>query len=173
MTQTDHGLPAATTHDIDPETGPGANASPGGAAPVTIDPAALAAIRQAFRARRDTAIEQFRAKRQPARLLSRLTAATDACARELWRAAGLPREVVLAAVGGYGRGELYPHSDVDLLILTPASGCEATLGGAIEAFVGGYWDVGLAIGHSVRSLDECLSEAAVDITVQTSVLEAR
>ena len=198
MTQTDRSQPPSNEHEHEhehePSTGPGlgvaAGSPPGGpgsqpaadasrgaetsaAGPLTIDPAELAAIRQAFRSRRDTAIEQFRAKRQPARLLARLTAATDACARDLWRAAGLPREVVLAAVGGYGRGELYPHSDVDLLILTPDTGCGTTLGGAIEAFVGGCWDVGLSIGHSVRSLDECLSEAATDITVQTSVLEAR
>ena len=184
MSQTDRPPSAAHTHDVGAggavqppdsagspaQTGPG---EPDAGGPVTIDAATLHTIRQSFRARREAAIAQFRARRQPGPLLARLTAATDACTRDLWRAAALPPEVVLAAVGGYGRGELYPHSDVDLLILTPASGCEAALGGAVEAFVGGCWDVGLSIGHSVRSLDECSSEAATDITVQTSVLEAR
>jgi [protein-PII] uridylyltransferase len=141
--------------------------------PLTIPPVQLADVRQRFRARRDAAIERFRAARKPAPLLSRLTAATDACVRELWQQAGLPPTAILAAVGGYGRSELYPHSDIDLLILTPATGCDPATGAAIEAFVGGCWDVGLVIGHSVRSPDECLSEAAADITVQTSLIEAR
>ncbi len=143
------------------------------AAPVMIEPARLAEIRMAFRSRREAAISQFQTQRRPARLLARLTAATDACARALWRAAGVSGASALVAVGGYGRGELYPHSDVDLLILTPDAGCDRALGSAIEAFVGGCWDVGLAIGHSVRTLHECVCEAAADITVQTSVLEAR
>jgi [protein-PII] uridylyltransferase len=91
---------------------------------------------------------------------------------ELWASRELPGHIALVAVGGYGRGELYPASDVDLLILLDAAPDE-TLKGQLEALVGSFWDIGLEIGHSVRTLDECLSEAAGDITVQTALIEAR
>ncbi len=156
----------------DDPTRPGPAAQGDGGLAAGLTPAAVAAIRQACRERREQAIEAFRQDRRPSRLLKRLTAATDQCVRELWLAAAMPRGAVLAAVGGYGRGELYPHSDVDLLVLTPATP-EPGADAATEAFVGACWDAGLAIGHSVRSAEECLSEAAADITVQTSLLEAR
>ena len=74
-------------------------------------------------------------------------------------------------IGGYGRGELFPHSDVDLLILTDRLAPEDAA--PIEAFVSACWDLGLQIGHSVRSIDDCLDEARGDITVQTSLIERR
>lgn len=80
----------------------------------------------------------------------------------------------LIAVGGYGRGELYPHSDIDLLILVPEHFEQNTaLSVEIERLVGLMWDIGLNVGHSVRTLSECLSEAGKDITVQTNLLESR
>lgn len=84
----------------------------------------------------------------------------------------IPPHVALLAVGGYGRGFLFPASDVDVLILlekTPTP-IEAQL---IEAFVSLLWDVGLEPGISVRTLSECLEEAVKDVTVDTSMLEAR
>jgi [protein-PII] uridylyltransferase len=96
----------------------------------------------------------------------------DACLRELWRDAGLPRSLALVAVGGFGRGELYPHSDVDLLLLLPSS-LEAGAEAGIERFVGCLWDIGIELGHSVRTVEQCREEAARDVTVQTSLLEAR
>ncbi len=98
----------------------------------------------------------------------------DSILREVWDSLDLPDTCALAAVGGYGRGQLHPGSDVDLLILVPD---EAHAGGhaahAIERLIGLLWDIGLDIGHSVRSIDQCLEEAERDITVQTSLLEAR
>ncbi len=79
----------------------------------------------------------------------------------------------LVAVGGYGRQEMYPHSDVDLLIIHPQTDSDATTLTTIEAFLTALWDAGLQIGHSVRNMQECVSEAANDITVQTAMLEAR
>jgi [protein-PII] uridylyltransferase len=137
-----------------------------------LDPQALGRLRIAHRRQSDELIDAFRSDLDPDRLVRGLCAVTDATVRELWTGTGLARGALIAAVGGYGRGEIFPHSDVDLLILTagaPDPGQRA----AIEAFVGGCWDAGLAIGHSVRTLDECVQEAAADITVQTSVLEAR
>jgi [protein-PII] uridylyltransferase len=98
--------------------------------------------------------------------------AVDATLRELWHGAALPRALALVAVGGYGRGELYPRSDVDVLILLPGPLAAADEQG-IERFVGHLWDVGIELGHSVRTVDQCVEEAAKDITVQTALFEAR
>ncbi len=92
--------------------------------------------------------------------------------KELWTSHAMPRNVTLAAVGGYGRGQLFPCSDVDLLILLPAP-AEPPLARKIEELVGTLWDIGIEVGHSVRTTDECASLAAADVTVQTTLLEAR
>ncbi|WP_226648410.1 [protein-PII] uridylyltransferase [Microbulbifer variabilis] len=78
----------------------------------------------------------------------------------------------LMAVGGYGRGELHPHSDIDLLILTEDRADEETID-SIERFITFLWDLGLEIGHSVRSVEECLALAAEDITIITNLTESR
>ena len=92
----------------------------------------------------------------------------------LWRAAPwgeAPPRCALFAVGGYGRGELHPYSDIDVLILV--EGDATPLGPAIEAFLQGLWDLKLHIGHSVRTIDECRAAAASDITIATALLERR
>ncbi|MET0292076.1 MAG: nucleotidyltransferase domain-containing protein, partial [Steroidobacteraceae bacterium] len=80
----------------------------------------------------------------------------------------------LFAVGGYGRGELHPASDVDILILVPSA---PPLGDSersqIEALVTFLWDIGLEVGHSVRTIEECAAESAADVGVMTTLLEAR
>ncbi|MDY0011397.1 MAG: [protein-PII] uridylyltransferase [Rhodocyclaceae bacterium] len=96
----------------------------------------------------------------------------DEAVQRIWQDCGIPAELALVAVGGYGRGELFPYSDVDLLILLPTPEDEA-LHERLSQLVSALWDVGLDIGHSVRTVDECLAEAAQDITVQTNLLEAR
>ncbi|NQW79677.1 MAG: [protein-PII] uridylyltransferase [Polaromonas sp.] len=114
-------------------------------------------------------------------LLQKLGRHTDATLQALWQRAAFPTDFSLVAVGGYGRGELFPHSDVDVLLLLPndtALDAESTtdsesLKTRIENFIGSCWDSGLEIGSSVRNLTECLEESAKDVTVQTSLLEAR
>jgi [protein-PII] uridylyltransferase len=92
----------------------------------------------------------------------------------IWSQAKIDKECCLIAVGGYGRGELYPYSDIDLLILTPESLVDdALINTKLEALIGLLWDIGLNVGHSVRSLNECIEEAKKDITVQTNVMESR
>ncbi|OHC66312.1 MAG: [protein-PII] uridylyltransferase [Rhodocyclales bacterium GWA2_65_20] len=91
---------------------------------------------------------------------------------DLWRDIGMPAGTALAAVGGYGRGELFPASDVDLLILVPV-GMDIHSEPRLEQLVGLLWDIGLDIGHSVRDVSGCLEEAERDITVKTTLLEAR
>jgi len=93
---------------------------------------------------------------------------------EIWAELQIDSRCCLIAVGGYGRGELYPHSDIDLLILLPEHTHNNTrLNSDIERLIGLMWDLGLNVGHSVRSLTECIIEAKKDITVQTNLLESR
>jgi len=78
----------------------------------------------------------------------------------------------LVAVGGYGRGELHPYSDVDLLILLGNENYDGVKE-LVENFLRFLWDIGLEIGHSVRSIKDCIKEAKADITIMTNLLEAR
>ncbi|MBA2778142.1 [protein-PII] uridylyltransferase [Billgrantia kenyensis] len=80
--------------------------------------------------------------------------------------------VALLAVGGYGRGELHPHSDVDLMLLLEQDD-DTPYREALTAFITLLWDIGLEIGHSVRSLADCEREAAGDITIITNLMESR
>nr|WP_255719469.1 [protein-PII] uridylyltransferase [Pelomonas sp. P8] len=144
------------------------------------DVATLADLRQQFKSGKQALIDGFLAERPTVasaqRLLRRLARHVDDTLRMLWGQAGMPDGSCLAAVGGYGRGELFPHSDVDVLVLLP-DGVEAYRPGpaktAIEGFITSCWDLGLEIGSSVRTLGECLSESAGDVTIQTALLEAR
>ena len=114
-----------------------------------------------------------RGVRQALQKLSRLT---DQTLRELWSRADFGTGFSLIAVGGYGRGELFPHSDVDVLVLLPDGAQpdeDAELKKQLEGFIGSCWDLGLEIGSSVRSVTDCVNESAKDVTVQTSMLESR
>jgi [protein-PII] uridylyltransferase len=108
----------------------------------------------------------------PAALLHGSARLVDEVLRHLWRTLRPDPALALVAVGGYGRGELYPGSDVDLLILLPDGDIRAYRQ-MLERLVGLLWDIGLDVGHSVRTVDECVAEAAHDITIQTALLEAR
>ncbi|MBI1396951.1 MAG: [protein-PII] uridylyltransferase [Betaproteobacteria bacterium] len=105
-------------------------------------------------------------------ILARQSEFVDRLLRELWQGMAMPDDSCLVAVGGYGRGRLFPYSDVDLMILFP-SRPEEEQQSRIEGFVGCLWDCGLDIGFSARTVDECLEQSARDITVQTTLLEAR
>ena len=96
----------------------------------------------------------------------------DRAITELWHACDMPTNAALVAVGGYGRGELFPHSDVDILVLL-GSAEDAAIKERLSAFVGAMWDIGLEIGYSVRTPAECLEAARDDITIQTNLLESR
>lgn len=129
-------------------------------------------LREDYRAAREQLIQRFLAGGGVESLLKGLAASTDEVLRRAVAAAGLSETLSVVAVGGYGRGELFPYSDVDILLLLAAPPSPAETG-AIEALVGHLWDLGLALGHSVRTVEECLEEAARDITAQTALLEAR
>jgi [protein-PII] uridylyltransferase len=107
--------------------------------------------------------------------LVRLRAAlVDRVLIRLWRenAGRLADFVALVAVGGYGRGELHPSSDVDVMLLLgkklPAGSKQI-----VSSFLTSLWDIGLEIGHSVRTVKQCRQEAKADITITTTLIEAR
>ena len=106
------------------------------------------------------------------RLLHARTQAVDSLVREAW-ARCVPAGVAAAlfAVGGYGRGELFLQSDIDLLVLAEADAQQANHD-ALARFFALLWDAGLPVGHAVRSAAEC-TQAAADITVLTALSEAR
>lgn len=82
-------------------------------------------------------------------------------------------DIALIAVGGYGRGELHPASDIDLLILTETQKETDHYATQIEQFLLFLWDIGLEVGHSTRDLNDCEQQAANDITVATNLMESR
>jgi [protein-PII] uridylyltransferase len=138
----------------------------------------VATLREAYRAKKLALFDTLRFARAPTRsvhtVLRQLSALADQTLCTLWQEADFGDSLTLAAVGGFGRGELFPYSDVDVLLLLPPEGDAATIDPArIEAFIGHCWDAGLEIGSSVRTVEECLAEAEKDVTVQTSLLEAR
>ncbi|MBH2020271.1 MAG: [protein-PII] uridylyltransferase [Burkholderiales bacterium] len=110
-------------------------------------------------------------------LLKKLGRLTDATLQQLWQLADFAPQTCLIAVGGFGRGELFPHSDVDVLLLLPDSAVDVednpALKAKVETFISNCWDCGLQIGSSVRTVAHCVEEAAKEVTVQTSLLEMR
>ncbi|WP_426191275.1 [protein-PII] uridylyltransferase [Massilia sp. DWR3-1-1] len=129
-------------------------------------------LKQQLKADRQVLIAAFRSDSKPEKLLRGLRQSVDLVLTEAWRRAGLPADSALVGVGGYGRGELFPYSDVDLLILLGRPADAATRE-RLEHLVQLLWDLGLEIGSSIRTVDECMTESSADITVQTSLLEAR
>ena len=106
-------------------------------------------------------------------LLSARAVFVDAILKKLWCQHHLDEfQISLVAVGGYGRGELHPQSDVDILLLTQED-IELALEEKISAFITQLWDIKLDIGHSVRSIRECLKQAVKDVTVATNLMELR
>ena len=128
-----------------------------------------------LRAAREVAYADFREHQVVGRLTKQLSKLSDELLISLWNVCDLNTDAALLAVGGFGRGALFPYSDIDILILLPADNqfVEAVLTSKIEKFVAQCWDTGLEIGSSVRTVAECISEAEQDITVRTSLLESR
>ena len=151
------------------------------AAPAAKPAPTVATLRERFRGGKAALIEHFRTSRASAtsavRLLRGLTRHVDTTLMDLWQASGMPAGAALLAVGGYGRGELFPHSDVDVLVLLPPSMVHAAddpvTHATLAAFITACWDIGLEIGSSVRTVDDCIAEARKDVTVQTALLESR
>jgi len=140
----------------------------------------IAALRVVYRAKKAALLatlgERAASTRTVRTSLRRMSELVDSMLVQLWQLAGMRQPYALLAVGGFGRCELFPSSDVDVLLLVPDGTSpedDADLKGRIEAFISNCWDLGLEIGSSVRSLSECLSEAERDVTIQTALLESR
>ena len=140
----------------------------------------LASIRDHYRTQKsallNTAASGGASTRAVRSALHQLSKLTDDTLKSLWQMAGFDSTLALLAVGGYGRDELFPYSDIDVLLLLPDAQSpeqDADLKTRIEGFITSCWDAGLEISSSVRTLSECLSEAAKDVTVQTALLESR
>ena len=138
---------------------------------------AVARLRLRLAADKNTLLEAFAAARPSAQAAVTLTRGlarlVDATLADLWIASGMPPGAALVAAGGYGRGELFPRSDVDVLVLLPQDVDAESVRPAIERFITSCWDIGLEIGSAVRSIDDCASESTRDVTVQTALLESR
>src|SRR5260221_6804801 len=116
--------------------------------------------------------ESYARQPKPQLLLRRHAQLIDRIVKSVWAQVGLGTEAALVATGGYGRGELFPCSDVDLLVLL-ADEPAAAQRESLERLIGAFWDIGLEIGHSVRTVERCLEAARGDITVRTTLMESR
>ncbi len=107
-------------------------------------------------------------------LVAGRAALVDAVLLAAWEssAGALLEDAALVAVGGYGRGELHPGSDIDLMVLLSDSGSDGHEGD-IGGFIAFLWDIGLEVGHSVRTVEQCAAEAGRDLSVVTTLMEAR
>ncbi len=121
--------------------------------------------------------ERFSAEEPVEGLVRARALFTDTLLRAAWSQQlreDLAARLALVAVGGYGRGELHPYSDVDLMVLVPA---DAPLTDGERAQIGQLvtflWDIGLEVGHSVRTVAQCAEEAATDVSVMTTLMEVR
>ena len=128
--------------------------------------------RQQLKAQQSALESDFFQHKNTAQNLKKQSLLTDKLLTEIWLQANIHEGAALIAVGGYGREELFPYSDIDLLILLPSQH-DDVLNQQVEAIIGQLWDIGLNVGHSVRTQDECISEASSDVTIQTNLLESR
>lgn len=134
----------------------------------------ITAYRDALAQSRSALTRLFHADAPAAELIAWQSAITDTLINHLWhRIIPEPAQqhLALVAVGGYGRAELHPNSDIDILILTELDYQDADE--EIGKFITALWDLGLDVGHSVRDISHCVTEATADVTVITNLLESR
>ena len=145
----------------------------------------LLPLKMAVKSIYEKQIQQFQEKHNIAHLIRERSQAIDIILTMAWSYYNLGENAALLAVGGYGRGELHPHSDVDLLLLHDAdhplddeslqeqSDSNKGFVENLQLFITLLWDIGLEIGHSVRTVDECIKEAENDITIISNLMESR
>lgn len=151
-------------------------------APDASDLGALHSLRDAYRHAKAQQIALLHnptlGRRSVRGVLHHFSDLADGLLSTLWQRARMPEGSALVAVGGYGRAQLFPYSDIDVLVLLPtmhhsSADTASEYSHQVEQFISSCWDAGLEIGSSVRSIAECLQEAAQDLTVQTAMLESR
>ena len=141
---------------------------------ISSDRSPVSAARQLLRESYDADADAFHEGADVRALVRSRADTVDTVLRLIWNRYPFARseDIALIAVGGYGRGELHPHSDIDLLILT-REGMAPEWQDDLGAFITLLWDLKLDIGHSVRSMDESISAAREDISILTNLLETR
>lgn len=121
--------------------------------------------------------EHFLANAKASALLALRTSIVDHLLKLLWQQQAESFEgLALLAVGGYGRGELHPYSDIDIAILLPDRRnvpADSARDEKLGHWITSLWDLKLDIGHSVRTVSDCEEQARADITVITNLMEAR
>ena len=140
----------------------------------TLSPSdSLRFFKERLRAGKDALYQHYDQGVPVTRLVRELSELIDAVLRDVWTLhLGESSAAALVAVGGYGRRELHPASDIDILILIDAEPAPPLIE-SIERLLTLLWDIGLAVGHSVRTVEDCVREAEADVTVMTNLLEAR
>lgn len=141
---------------------------------VTASPSPVKEVRAFLQAFLDAESKAFSRGGNVRELVRARAQITDKVLRLLWKKHPFSRssDIALVAVGGYGRGELHPFSDIDLLILT-REGVRDAWHEDLTTFITLLWDLKLDIGHSVRSIEECIQAAREDVTILTNLLETR
>lgn len=141
---------------------------------ISNDISPVVAARELLKTRYNADAEAFRQGADVRALVHSRSGTLDTVLALIWNryAFASSGDVSLVAVGGYGRGELHPHSDIDLLILT-RRGIEESWQEDLGAFITLLWDLKLDIGHSVRSIQESMDAAREDVTILTNLLETR
>ncbi|MDR2212098.1 MAG: [protein-PII] uridylyltransferase [Pseudomonadales bacterium] len=136
---------------------------------------AIAVFKQQLKHSRALLDERFIAGENIENLLQDQSWLIDQILRQAWRRHGMSEatDISLVAVGGYGRGELHPYSDIDIQILLQHGRLKAKYRASIEAFLTFLWDINLQVGQSVRSISDNSTEAAKDLTIATALLESR
>ena len=137
-------------------------------------PTPILAVKKAIRAADDVLTERFKQQKDIKLIIRQRAWVMDQLLTWLWQQLDCSQspDISLMAVGGYGRAELHPHSDIDLLILLRNDDIEP-FSNDLEGFITQLWDIGFEVGHSVRSLSECVTLADEDITIATNLMEAR
>lgn len=125
-----------------------------------------------FKDQREVLAKKFLADVDADAYLSAHAKAADKAVLAILKLNQLSEDVAVVAVGGYGREQQFPYSDLDLLFLLPDGVRDKDLKTISDA-IGNLWSLGLTVGYSVRSIEECLEQAEVDITAQTAMLESR
>jgi UTP:GlnB (protein PII) uridylyltransferase len=136
---------------------------------------ALSDIRLSWKQGRAALLDHFgQHPQQVTPLLHGLTRLADQTLQTLWTTSGMPPDAALIAVGGYGRGELFPFSDIDLLLLLEQTqGSNAAIDAAASGFITACWDIGLEIGRACAPSRPASTKPTKDVTVQTALLESR
>ena len=134
----------------------------------------LEAYKEALARKSEALKELFQDGAPVADLIGWQSATIDSIISHIWQQLipiSARQSLALVAVGGYGRAELHPRSDIDILILTGKNFTAADE--EIGQFVTHLWDLGLDVGHSVRDVKRCIKEAKADVTVITNLIESR